>query len=173
MKRKMRKPRLFISASDKGITAVGLGGRRGNDSVPSRPRSEPNLARRWKVAARRELGAYFAGRLRSFSTACDLGGLPPFTRTVLKITSRIPYGEVKSYRWVAERLRKRKAMRAVGNALARNPIPIIVPCHRVVRSDGTLGGYALGLDWKKRLLDLERSHLGDRPRGRRIGGGNR
>ncbi|MEK7210967.1 MAG: MGMT family protein, partial [Candidatus Binatota bacterium] len=66
-----------------------------------------------------------------------------------------------------------KAMRAVGNALGRNPIPIIVPCHRVVRSDGTLGGYALGLDWKKRLLDLERSHLGDRPRGRRIGGGNR
>jgi methylated-DNA-[protein]-cysteine S-methyltransferase len=58
-------------------------------------------------------------------------------------------------------------MRAVGNALARNPIPIIIPCHRVVRSDGALGGFALGLNWKRKLLDLETSHLKRRQRNRR------
>ncbi|MCZ6626311.1 MAG: MGMT family protein [Deltaproteobacteria bacterium] len=100
--------------------------------------------------------------MRSFSTPCDLGGLPPFTRAVLRITAQIPYGEVRSYRWVAQRLGKPNATRAVGNALARNPIPIIIPCHRVVRSDGTLGGFALGRDWKKGLLDLEKRNRNER-----------
>lgn len=154
----MRKPKLFITASENGIRAVGLGKKRNDGSTTSRQKSERDLSRRWEIAARKEMGAYFAGRLRFFSAPCDLDSLPSFTRTVLKITAQIPYGEIRSYRWVAERLRKPKAMRAVGNALARNPIPIIIPCHRVVRSDGTLGGYALGLHWKRRLLDLERSH---------------
>ncbi len=158
MKGKMRKPKLFITASENGIRAVGLGKKRNDGSTTSRQKSERDLSRRWEIAARKEMGAYFAGRLRFFSAPCDLDRLPSFTRTVLKITAQIPYGEIRSYRWVAERLRKPKAMRAVGNALARNPIPIIIPCHRVVRSDGTLGGYALGLHWKRRLLDLERSH---------------
>ncbi len=151
-------PRLFIATTGTGIRELGLEGK--SRTVRSRPRhrDEGSLARRWKVAAGKELQAYFAGRLRFFSTPCDLGGLPPFTRAVLRITAKIPYGEVRGYRWVAERLGKPRATRAVGNALARNPIPIIIPCHRVVRSDGTLGGYALGLDWKRRLLELEKSH---------------
>ncbi|MCH7568969.1 MAG: methylated-DNA--[protein]-cysteine S-methyltransferase [Deltaproteobacteria bacterium] len=110
------------------------------------------------MTAKGELDAYFTGQLCRFSTPCDLRGLPPFTQAVLNIASKIPYGEVRSYRWVAEQLGSPKAARAVGNALARNPIPIIIPCHRVVRTDGSLGGYALGLDWKRRLLELERSH---------------
>lgn len=153
-----QKPELFIVASEKGIKEVGLGKKRRNQGNPPRQKNAAALARRRGHAAGRELSGYFSGRLRSFSARCDLGGLPPFTRAVLKITARIPYGEVRSYRWVAERLGKPKAMRAVGNALARNPIPIIIPCHRVVRSDGTLGGYALGLNWKRRLLVLEKSH---------------
>jgi methylated-DNA-[protein]-cysteine S-methyltransferase len=76
-------------------------------------------------------------------------------KAVLRVTSRTPHGEVRSYRWVAQCLKKPKGTRAVGNALARNPIPIIIPCHRVVRNDGTLGGFALGVKWKKRLLELE------------------
>ena len=167
MKRKIRKPRLFIAVSENGIRAIGLGKKRGNDSAQARQEKDGVLARRWQMDARRELSAYFAGRQRSFTAPCDLDGLPPFTRAVLRITAGIPYGEVRSYRWVAQRLGKPKAMRAVGNALARNPIPIIIPCHRVVRSDGALGGYALGLDWKRRLLDLETSHLKRRQRNRR------
>lgn len=161
------KARLFIAVSENGIRAIGLGKKRGHGSAQARQEKDGVLARRWQMAARRELSAYFAGRRRSFTAPCDLGGLPPFTRAVLRITAGIPYGEVRSYRWVAERMGKPRAMRAVGNALARNPIPIIIPCHRVVRSDGTLGGYALGLDWKRRLLDLETSHLKRRQRNRR------
>ena len=167
MMRKIRKPRLFIAVSENGIRAIGLGKRRSDNSARSRQKNEGALAQRWQTTARRELGAYFAGRQRSFTAPCDLGGLPPFTRAVLRITAGIPYGEVRSYRWVAERLGKPRAMRAVGNALARNPIPIIIPCHRVVRSDGALGGFALGLNWKRKLLDLETSHLKRRQRNRR------
>ena len=167
MKGKIGKPQLFISASENGVREIGLGKRRSDNSARSRQKNEGALAQRWETAARRELNAYFAGRRRSFTAPCDLGGLPPFTRAVLRITAGIPYGEVRSYRWVAERLGKPKAMRAVGNALARNPIPIIIPCHRVVRSDGALGGFALGLNWKRKLLDLETSHLKRRQRNRR------
>lgn len=120
-----------------------------------RARRARGFARRWEDSARRELKAYLAGRLRSFRVPCDLSGLPAFTRAVLRLTARIPYGRVRSYRWIAERLGRSGASRAVGNALARNPIPIIIPCHRVVRSDGQLGGFALGLSWKRRLLELE------------------
>lgn len=150
------KPRFFIDTTETGIKEIGLEGK--SRAIPSQRRGEAPLARRWKAAAGKELSAYFAGRLRFFSTPCDLSGLPPFTRSVLRITAKIPYGEVRSYRWVAERLGKPRATRAVGNALGRNPIPIIIPCHRVVRSDGTLGGYTLGLSMKRRLLELEKCH---------------
>ena len=144
------KPGLVIHATESGVTEVRL--RKNGIELRTEGRS---LSRRWGVAARKELANYFAGRLRSFTIPCDLSALPPFTQAVLRVTSQIPHGEVRSYRWVAEHLKKPKATRAVGNALARNPIPIIIPCHRVVRSDGTLGGFSLGLKWKKRLLELE------------------
>lgn len=147
------KAAFFVAASAKGITEIGMKRKSG------KRRSGKGLAaasaRRWQRGAEQELRRYFSGRLRSFSTPCDLGEMPSFSRKVLEITAKIPYGQVRSYRWIAERMGKPGAMRAVGNALARNPIPIIIPCHRVVRSDGTLGGYALGLGWKRRLLDLE------------------
>lgn len=144
------KPGLVIHATERGVTEVRL--RKNGIELRTEGRS---LSRRWGVAARKELADYFAGRLRSFTIPCDLSVLPSFTQAVLRVTSRIPHGEVRSYRWVAQCLKKPKATRAVGNALARNPIPIIIPCHRVVRSDGTLGGFALGVKWKKRLLELE------------------
>src|SRR3989338_5055145 len=124
------KPRLFIAVSENGVREIGLGKRRSDNRGRSRQKNEGALARRWETAARRELNAYFAGRRRSFTTPCDLGGLPPFTRAVLRITAGIPYGEVRSYRWVAERLGKPKAMRAVGNALTRKSNPFITHCHR-------------------------------------------
>lgn len=140
-----------VRASASGVTAVSLAGRRRGAG-----RAGPAAGSRWRRAAEGEIDRYLSGRLQSFSVPCDLSGLPGFTRAVLRITARIPYGQVRSYRWIAERLGRPEASRAVGNALARNPLPIIIPCHRVTRSDGTLGGYALGLGWKKRLLKLER-----------------
>lgn len=148
-------PGFLIAATETGIKEVELRGKR--KIARSRRNEESSRATRWEAAARKELRAYFAGRLRSFSTPCDVRSLPPFTQEVLKITRSIPYGKTRSYRWIAEKLGKPGATRAVGNALGRNPVPFIIPCHRVVRSDGNLGGYALGLSWKKRLLKLEKS----------------
>lgn len=157
MKRRRGKPpALMIGATEDGVAEVRLDGQGRAKGVQQD--DESPLARRWRVKAREELYAYLAGELCSFSTPCDLRGLSPFTQAVLRIATKIRYGEVKSYRWVAEQLGKPKATRAVGNALARNPVPMMIPCHRVVRGDGSLGGYALGLDWKRRLLELEKYH---------------
>lgn len=85
----------------------------------------------------------------------DLEGTPVFQAKVLEATRRIPFGEVCSYATLAARIGHPGAARAVGNALATNPVPLIVPCHRVVRGDGTWGPYGLGARWKTELLRLE------------------
>jgi methylated-DNA-[protein]-cysteine S-methyltransferase len=79
-----------------------------------------------------------------------------FEKRVLRVVSRIPLGEVRTYRWVAQRAGRPRAWRAVANALAKNPFPILIPCHRVVGSGNYLGGYALGRDLKKQLIQLEK-----------------
>lgn len=104
---------------------------------------------------RRELDAYFAGRLRAFTTPVDLRLATPFARTVLQMLPAVPYGTTTSYGEIARRIGRPRAMRAVGNALAANPVCVIVPCHRVVESDGGLGGYAGGSAAKELLLRLE------------------
>lgn len=149
------KQEFLVRVSRAGIRAVRLRKKLNPESGSARTKGTSRSVRRWENRAQRELKAYLDGRLRSFSVPCDLSGLPAFTRAVLRLTARIPYGRVRSYRWIAERLGRPGASRAVGNALARNPIPMIIPCHRVVRSDGQLGGFALGLGWKRRLLELE------------------
>ena len=82
--------------------------------------------------------------------------MTPFARRVYRVVSGIPLGEVRSYRWVAKKAGSPKASRAVGQVLKNNPYPILIPCHRVVKSDLSPGGYALGAKKKKALLDLER-----------------
>lgn len=104
---------------------------------------------------RRELEEYFAGKLRRFSTPVDLSPLHGFRRKVLQHTARIPYGSVSTYAEVAARAGSPRGMRAAGNALGSNPVPIVVPCHRVLRTGGGLGGYTGGLDRKVTLLRLE------------------
>jgi len=103
------------------------------------------------------LQAYYRGRRVSFADKLDLTGATPFQRAVWTAAQHIPYGETRSYRWVAERIGKPQAARAVGQALGRNPLAIIVPCHRVVASDGGLGGFGGGLKMKQYLLWLEAS----------------
>ncbi|MFC1835778.1 methylated-DNA--[protein]-cysteine S-methyltransferase [Thermodesulfobacteriota bacterium] len=102
-----------------------------------------------------ELDRYFNGESIRFSVPLDLGEGTLFQRGVWEELCRIPYGETKSYRDVAVAIGNGKAVKAVGSANGRNPVPIVVPCHRVIRSDGSLGGYSSGIEMKKSLLELE------------------
>jgi len=107
-------------------------------------------------AVRRELDEYFEGRLHRFTAKLDwtLTG-QGFRHEVLKYTAKIPYGRTSTYMEMATKAGNRKAYRAAGNALGSNPIPVIVPCHRVLATGGGLGGYGGGVDVKERLLHLE------------------
>lgn len=104
---------------------------------------------------RRELDEYFAGRRRDFDVSLDWELTRGFGRSVLQATARVPFGDVTTYKQVAAAAGSPRAVRAAGNALGANPIPVIVPCHRVLRTGGGLGGYTGGLEAKQRLLELE------------------
>ncbi len=101
------------------------------------------------------LHRYLKGQQVDFDVEVDISDLPAFTQKVLEELRRIPYGETRSYSEIAALAGRPKGSRAVGQAVGRNPIPIIIPCHRVVRQDGSLGGFSLGEKIKKRLLFLE------------------
>jgi len=106
-----------------------------------------------------QLEDYFAGRSKRFHLPLDLRLATPFQQRVLQATARIPFGQVASYAEVARQIRKPEARRAVGQALGSNPIAIVIPCHRVVAADGSLGGYTGGLDIKRTLLRIEGVNL--------------
>jgi len=103
------------------------------------------------------LRKYLRGEPVTFGDKLDLAGATPFTRAVWQATRLIPYGQTQSYTWVARQAGRPLAHRAVGQALAVNPFPFVVPCHRVVGKDGSLVGFGGGLEMKKRLLDVEAS----------------
>ena len=105
--------------------------------------------------ARRELDRYFEGKLQKFSLPLDWQLTRGFYRKVLRATARIPYGKTRSYTQMATKAGSPRAVRATGTALGSNPLPIVVPCHRVLRSGGALGGYGGGLEVKQTLLELE------------------
>ncbi len=104
-----------------------------------------------------QLRKYLDGKLKRFDCSLDLRGTP-FQKRVWSALARIPYGKTKSYQEIAKSIGHPKAFRAVGNANGSNPIPIILPCHRVIESDGGLGGYGHGIRVKQLLLDFERTH---------------
>jgi methylated-DNA-[protein]-cysteine S-methyltransferase len=108
-------------------------------------------------SAARQLDEYFAGRLRTFDLPLDLRLAHGFRRDVLAHLPAIPYGRTESYSQVAAAAGHPRAVRAAGTACATNPLPVVVPCHRVVRSDGTAGGYVGGAEVKRTLLALERA----------------
>jgi len=109
------------------------------------------------VQLKQQLLAYLAGTLREFDLPLDRSGITGFQAEVLRLTSAIPYGEVHTYGELARALGKPTASRAVGGALARNPLPILIPCHRVVAASGQLTGYSAadGISTKAHLLELE------------------
>jgi methylated-DNA-[protein]-cysteine S-methyltransferase len=103
----------------------------------------------------RTLDRYFKGEHVDFDITLDMDDLGVFTRAVLAEVSKVPYGQTTTYSAVSRAIGYPHAPRAVGQALKRNPIPIIVPCHRVVKADGSLGGFSMGLQMKVRLLSIE------------------
>ena len=137
-----------FAVGDDGEALVGLQFPPGLEASGS-PRRRPLAA-----ALGRELREYLAGKRTAFRTPIRLEG-SPFQMAVWHALGTVPYGEVITYAELARRLGRPQAARAVGQALGANPIPIVVPCHRVVGSDSSLGGYGPGLVWKRRLLELE------------------
>ena len=143
---------LLLAGNRDGLHVLAFG-------IGSRPREiEPSWVPDTKgelKAVRKELDEYFAGRLKKFSTPLAFEGTP-FQNQVWKQLTRIPYGETISYLDLARRIDNPKAVRAVGMANGANPIAIIVPCHRVIGSNGSLTGFGGGLPNKRALLELER-----------------
>ena len=148
---------LLVAVSERGLCWISFGDEEPEpiESLARRLGARVLRATRAVDPARRELSEYFEGRRREFGLKIDLSGLPTFQRAVLDELVRVPYGEVSTYGRLATRVGKPRAARAVGGALNRNPVPIVVPCHRVVGAGGGLVGYAGGLDRKRALLDLE------------------
>lgn len=101
------------------------------------------------------LQKYFSGECVSFDLPLDLGYHTPFQQAVWRATGKVPFGETRSYAWIASKIKSPRAVRAVGQALGANPVPIIVPCHRVISSSGGLGGFSGGIGMKEKLLGLE------------------
>ena len=120
-------------------------------SKPTVPSTHPVLARTIKL-----LDLYFAGGSVDFAEIpVQLAYGTEFQQQVWTAIQQIPYGEVRSYQWIADQIRRPKSVRAIGNAVGANPVSILIPCHRVIRSNGALGGYGGGLERKRRLLALE------------------
>ena len=102
-----------------------------------------------------ELEDYFSGRRKTFEVPIDFRFVTPFQERVLRATARIPFGSVSSYGEIARQIGKPEAQRAVGGALGHNPVPIIIPCHRVIAANGSIGGYTGGLEIKRELFKIE------------------
>ena len=151
--------RLVVAATERGVVRIAFDDEPVDavledlgDALGARVTRDASLT----AAARAELTDYFAGRRRSFSVPVDRALIPAgFTRRVLAATSRIPHGAVATYGDVAARAGAPRGARAAGNALNANPVPIVIPCHRVVPASGGAGGYG-GSSWRKvALLSLE------------------
>ena len=141
--------KLRLIASDKGLVAIDVRNVRVASDLETSASAQKILS-----ATKKQLEQYFAGKRTTFDIPLDLQGTE-FQQQAWRALCRIPYGKTISYGQQAKNIKKPKAFRAVGSANGKNPIPIIVPCHRVVASDGSLGGYSLGLKMKKQLLALE------------------
>jgi len=137
------------------LTATALGLR--SVQLVERPDNFPSVEPKNDVlrAAQRQLNEYFRGQRKAFDLQMDWSEGTDFYRAVWAELCKIPYGRTTSYQYVAERLGDKNAIRAVGQANRRNPIAIIVPCHRVIAKSGDLQGYFYGLDFKRQLLALE------------------
>ena len=145
--------RLLVAGDKEGLRHAGFP----SGKSPLQPSSTWKEDRNVLGEATRQLHAYFEGELKTFSLTLAPRGTP-FQLSVLRALQEILYGQTVSYGELARRIGRPKASRAVGAANARNPLPIVIPCHRVIGSDGSLTGFGGGLDVKKALLALERRY---------------
>ena len=148
-----------LAESPKGIQAIVLP-RRSKRAVESELRAQLGEPLQQEQSARleeasRQLLDYLAGRRNTFDVPLDLSQGTSFQRQVWRTLQRVPYGKLRSYQWIAARVGGRHYARAVGNAVGANPIPIVIPCHRIVAHDASLGGFSGGLSIKRKLLALE------------------
>lgn len=149
---------LMVAVTDRGLVRLSYEGEDVDAQLAElAQRVSPRILRAPERtdAVRRQLDEYFAGRRRGFEVPIDWRLVRGFATSVLRATARIPFGAVSTYREVAAEAGSPNAYRAAGNALGSNPIPIVVPCHRVLHAGGGLGGYTGGLDRKRYLLQLE------------------
>lgn len=135
---------LRFTASGRGLTRVCFEGE-------PLPIDEPPVS----PLVTQELAEYFAGTRREFTVPLDLSGVTEFRAAVLRELAKVPFGETTTYAQLARAVGNPKAVRAVGSACATNPLPLFIPCHRVLRSDGQLGGYRGGVEAKRFLLRME------------------
>lgn len=148
--------RLFVAATEAGLVRVSF-----DTNEATFVASLKRLKRRAVKSAEKiasiaaQLDAYFTGKIRAIDVPIDLRLTTPFQRSVLMAARSVPAGQVVSYHDIARRIGRPEASRAVGQALGHNPVPIVIPCHRVVTSSGGLGGYIGGLAIKRKLLKLE------------------
>ena len=146
---------ILVAGDGEGLKFIGFPDGKGRlEPEPSWERDDSGFEE-----VKKQLGEYFAGTRKRFDLKLAPHGTP-FQLQVLKALQQIPYGETRSYRDIATGIGKPKAVRAVGAANGRNPLPIVIPCHRVIGADGSLTGFGGGLPTKRFLLDLER---GGRP----------
>jgi methylated-DNA-[protein]-cysteine S-methyltransferase len=147
---------LFVAATERGLARISYRPDGMEETVARM--FGPRVLRSPLDDVRRELEEYFEGKRRVFDLALDLR-VAPFNADVLAQLARVPYGHTETYGALAAKVGKPKAARAVGTVMNRNPIPIVLPCHRIVGANGALTGYAGGLDVKLRLLQLEGAML--------------
>jgi O-6-methylguanine DNA methyltransferase len=147
-----------LAVSEKGVSSIVLSkpSRRSAERAlpPANGHADPGSARLLRDA-RRQIVAFLSGRRKTFDVPVDLSGGSSFQRRVWQTALRIPYGRARSYGWIASKIGGRRYARAVGHALGANPVPLVVPCHRVLAHDASLGGFSCGLAVKRRLLELE------------------
>ena len=147
---------LLVAVTRRGLARIAFDGEDGALEDLARevsPRILESAAATGEV--RRELDEFFEGRRTTFDVPLDRRLIHGIARDVLRVTARIPFGRTSTYGEVARRIGRPRAARAVGNALGSNPIPIVIPCHRVLRAGGELGGYGGGVHRKRELLELE------------------
>jgi methylated-DNA-[protein]-cysteine S-methyltransferase len=153
--------RLLLAATGEGLVCLHYVNHEGDleqslEQLAARLSPRVLRAPRRLDAPRRELDEFFNGGRRDFDIALDYSMVKPgFTRRVLEQTAQIPFGETVSYKGIAGRAGNERAFRAAGTALGSNPLPIVVPCHRVLHAGGGLGGYTGGLEIKRKLLTIE------------------
>ena len=154
-----------MAGSDRGLRMVAFGKGLDAGRVLSREtRGERIMVVEDRIRLRRAVDSirnYLGGGREPMEHRVDLSTTTDFNQRVLEVVRQIPYGVLRSYKWVANEIGAPRATRPVGQALSRNPLPIIIPCHRVVNSDGSLGGYSGGgPDMKRRLIDIETGQVG-------------